>query len=264
MKPEILIAIITGSISLFGVIITAWLNYKAKLLELHMKSEKTLPTKRRNNTIWFVIFGIILLGSGIYFLINQNNASSGDIIWETDKKGYFIDQRDQHKYKVVKIGNQVWMAANLAYIPTICPPDKQCGIWVYENNNYDIGTAKININYKNYGCLYDWKTATNLNDNICPDGWHLPTREEFEILINSISNDSEIVFHSLILGGTTEFNATIAGYRDLNGSFQRIGKGTHFRSASSAWGLDIENEKKYAKMAEYNKNLGFSIRCIHN
>ncbi len=119
MKTEILIAVITGSISLFGVIITAWLNYKAKLLELQMKSDKPLPKKKRKNTIWFIIFGVVLLGSGIYFLIQQNNTSNGDIIWETDTTGYFIDQRDQHKYKVVKIGEQIWMAENLNYTKTI-------------------------------------------------------------------------------------------------------------------------------------------------
>ena len=53
--------------------------------------------------------------------------------------GTFTDKRDGHQYKWVKIGEQIWMAENLAYVPFVCAPDSQCGIWVY--GYYEIGRA---------------------------------------------------------------------------------------------------------------------------
>jgi uncharacterized protein (TIGR02145 family) len=62
--------------------------------------------------------------------------------------GTFTDSRDGQTYKWVEIGSQTWMAENL---------------------NYN-------------GKLYDWVTART----ICPEGWHLPTNEEWEVLIEEV------------------------------------------------------------------------------
>jgi hypothetical protein len=37
--------------------------------------------------------------------------------------GTFTDERDGREYKWVKIGDQIWMAENLAYVPYVCAPD---------------------------------------------------------------------------------------------------------------------------------------------
>ncbi len=79
----------------------------------------------------------------------------------------FTDTRDGHVYKTVTIGNQTWMAENLAYNSTAS--------LVYEDNE-----ENANI----YGRLYPWNDVKY--GDICPEGWHVPTQKEWIELANYI------------------------------------------------------------------------------
>jgi len=75
----------------------------------------------------------------------------------------FTDPRDGQRYRIVKIGNQVWMAENLRY-------KCRSGCYAYDDDESNVG--------RNLGRLYEWDVA----QEACPPGWHLPSASEWSSL----------------------------------------------------------------------------------
>ena len=112
--------------------------------------------------------------------------------------GSFTDSRDGNQYVTVTLGKQVWMAENLAYLPSVSKP--YSGSWsspycyVYGYDGTSVATAKATTNYTTYGVLYNWPAAmagaasSDANPSnvkgICPSGWHLPSDAEWTQMEN--------------------------------------------------------------------------------
>lgn len=94
--------------------------------------------------------------------------------------GVFTDTRDNKTYKTVTIGNQIWMAENLAYLPEIdnMIPDHEHVYRVYNYNGTDMSEAKATEEYQTYGVLYSFNAA----EDACPSGWHIPSDNEWKEL----------------------------------------------------------------------------------
>ncbi|MDD2262920.1 MAG: FISUMP domain-containing protein [Clostridia bacterium] len=101
----------------------------------------------------------------------------------------FTDSRDGKVYKTVSIGEQVWMAENLAYLPSVVGPATgsftEPHYYVYGYDGTSVATAKATTNYQTYGVLYNWPAALTA----CPEGWHLPSDAEWTQLETYLANN---------------------------------------------------------------------------
>ena len=104
----------------------------------------------------------------------MNNLESPllDFSRSDPNKGTLFDMRDGQSYPVVKIGNQIWTAENFRYLPDI----------ESQSNSLD------NFDFMRYGRLYDWFTAMS----IAPEGWKLPSNEDFLELKDFIIKDNNL------------------------------------------------------------------------
>ena len=101
-----------------------------------------------------------------------------------DESGKFTDKRDGQIYKTVKIGDQIWMAQNLNFAAKGSKCFGEGGTFIqrypYEGDEEEtISDEQIREICAESGRLYDWKTAKKA----VPKGWHLPSKEEWETLL---------------------------------------------------------------------------------
>lgn len=132
------------------------------------------------------------------------------------------DKRDGKVYNTVTIGSQVWMAENLAYLPSVSSPDKGSGTkphyYVYNFNGKSGFVAKFTTQYRDYGVLYNWAAAMAGSEGgdssqgnvrgICPEGWHLPSDAEWEQLETYLAYNG--YRYANVIGGTVRDKIAIA------------------------------------------------------
>jgi len=188
----------------------------------------------------------------------NESEKKNKIIWTNKTQGTFTDIRDNKKYKVVKTGSQIWFAENLAFKPA------NGDYWVFNNNKDNI--AK-------YGYLYLWETAKRA----CPEGWHLPSKDEWNTLINSLGGTAVAGgklkatdgWNSPNIGATNSggFSALPGGNRSVGGSFYHLGDDALFWSGStddmlSAWKIRLNSNWDSVSFQQVNRRIGYSVRCI--
>lgn len=91
--------------------------------------------------------------------------------------GSMTDPRDGNVYKTTTIGGQVWMAENLNYFDIEGAASSIKNDWCYWDKPENCESA---------GRLYTWKVA----QRICPEGWRLPTKSDWESLLQEVGADS--------------------------------------------------------------------------
>ena len=122
---------------------------------------------------------------------------------------------DGNDYKIVKIGQQYWLAENLRVTKyndgtpieycdknhvmewTAAGDSKQGAYswifgenpdWIWNEDNFNNGV--VNRQAKFYGGFYNWHAVVDKR-KLAPEGWHIPSKEEFIVLLSSIGASTE-------------------------------------------------------------------------
>lgn len=170
-------------------------------------------------------------------------------------KGSFVDKRDGHEYKWIKLKNQIWMAQNLDFV------SKKS--WYYNDDS---------TNHKIYGRFY----LCDIAKEVCPVGWHLPSDDDWKTLeIAAGMNSSEAnmigwrgdVSNIFMNEGHSGFNVQFIGMR-RQGYFAGFGEEAQFWSSTQINKPTITRSFRYGDNRISANSLGAaygcSVRCVKN
>jgi uncharacterized protein (TIGR02145 family) len=191
---------------------------------------------------------------------------------------------DGNNYKFAVIGTQVWMTENLKttkyrngdLIGTTTPVDKDISTELKPKYQWAYDGADSNLAV--YGRLYTWYATVDTR-NICPTGWHVPTDQDWNVLITQLGG-------SLVAGGkmkemgykhwpspntgadnSSGFTGLPGGFRYASGLFVNYNFSGDFwstmqRDSLTAKIIDLRNSKTIVGSGAFDKSMGLSIRCI--
>lgn len=205
-----------------------------------------------------------------------------------------ITDNDGHVYNTILIGNQCWMRENLN-IGTIIS-----GTVLMQNNNHVEKYCYDNDpnNCDKYGGLYQWGELMEYHpvqgvQGLCPQGWHIPTDEEWKILegtvdtYNSIGSqiwdefgmrgyDAGYRLKSTSIDWDFEgngcnyygFSALPSGYNRTD-DFINIGKACYFATSTihntnSFIGRWFKYSESYTIRNGLPNEYGVSVRCLRD
>ena len=198
---------------------------------------------------------------------------------------------DGNIYTTVIIGSQEWMAENLRVTQyrngNSIPNVLELSEWSLLNSG---GYCYLNNDEQNidvFGNFYNWGAVIDESE-ICPEDWHIPTDDEWQILVDFLGGD-DIAGGSLKSTGTVEsgdglwfepnvgatnnsgFTSLPAGYRYFDGLYYMQGEGSYFWSSTErfnrgmVWGRALVNT--YTWVSHYSfgyPGTGASIRCVRD
>ncbi len=219
-----------------------------------------------------------------------------DLINNYTYEGETVTDIDGNVYHTVTIGDQVWMAENLKTTTyndgTAIPLITGNEAWIADTIGAYCKYDNDSENSKTYGHLYNWYTVNT--NQLCPDGWHVPSRSDWEELIDFIKSDSIYMTDSVGLvlkapylwnnngGGTDDyqFRALPAGSRSgFDGEFNDQGDYGFWWSTDGGTEtiITLEDTTKfdvgsYVLLNYFSENIkstimykttyGHSVRCI--
>lgn len=219
----------------------------------------------------FILSAIHLLGLGLTGLFAQTPSSNT------------VTDMDNNVYQTVIIGPQEWMAENLKTSKyndgTAIPLVTDNKAWSNLTTPGYCWNSNDTFSYKDiYGVLYNWYTIET--GKLCPSGWHIPTDAEWTILFDFMNDSSEIAADKFKEPGTTHwkdkksdatnetsFTALPGGGRYRYGAFASVDFYRYWWSATesgtkNAWLWFMYSKSREVSRKDYNKQYGFSVRCL--
>jgi len=191
---------------------------------------------------------------------------------------------DGNVYQAVTIGTQVWMAENLkvTHYRNGEPIDQ-----VADDSLWSVATTGAYCNYDNdeenvgtYGRLYNWLAVTD-GRNIAPEGWHVPSDAEWQILDDYLGGNAVAGgkmkeadtshWFPPNEGATNEsgFTALPGGRRGETGMYGGMGGNAGFASVTEYRDWGFRNRTLHSHDAGSHrfvgiKQQGLSVRCVRD
>lgn len=201
-----------------------------------------------------------------------------------------VSDLDGNVYKTVQIGTQIWMAENLKttkynngttianVTDQLAWQNRTTGAYCWYNNSI--------TNKPAYGALYNYYVINN--GNVCPTGWHVPSNEEWDILITFLGGGA-VAGGKMKQAGTSHWVAPNTGATNSS-TFTALPSGarrsygfTWLTNSGAWWSSTIESPSQsnpnyippnwYYSLANSTANVGKSysikndgntIRCVGN
>ena len=208
---------------------------------------------------------------------------------------------DGNVYHTVTIGTQVWMVENLKVtryrngdkIGTTSPATLD--ISLEENPKYQWAYDGDENNVATYGRLYTWYAITD-SRNVCPAGWHIPTKEDMfklreYLMLNGYNYDGTTTGNACAKAlasdsywkvdntkgavGNSDYpeKRNITGFNGLPGGhrgtiFNDIGFFGQWWSSSEesdfAWEMSLHWSLPVFYISIWPKYTGLSVRCLRD
>lgn len=192
---------------------------------------------------------------------SSSSAAVSNVEYDT-----FTDDRDGKSYKTVKIGNLTWMAENLNFDNSATATGSIDSSFCYDG---------IPANCEKYGRLYQEYAATA----VCPEGWRLPTADDWRDLTTTAKSEfgdnngslravgewEDTIFGDNVTAtNASGFSALPAGYRAKTGECDGEGTKAYF------WGEDNMNHYAWILSNQYDMEkesmqrgyFAYAVRCV--
>lgn len=216
----------------------------------------------------------------------------------------YVYDIDGNVYNAVRIGNQIWMASNLrtrhfldgseisSKFASVVDP-KCYDIWPYDKNDSDIE----NVKREDVGLYYNF-AATKDKRGLCPQGWHVPSYDEWRFLTDYLEGLNEAQLGGVSVAkslasqngwlldngkgkigdnpssnNTVFFSAFPAGYIFHGKKIIDYSKKACFWSSTEVMNLDqfadaffleYDDDDDGFELCRRFRDCGFSVRCIKN
>ncbi len=230
--------------------------------------------------------------------INANDVA------KIDRSIVLVQDVQNNWYDVCKIGSQIWTAENLHCSQYDTNSEAYNAEWLTTPHTLPlyVPSSSSNMLYTpyyfasttdEYGYYYNWAAAVGIADGntgkvsgkrqgICPNGWHVPSNEEWTALINRVeqTDGRGTSKAGKYLKATTSwvgdgngtdsygFAAMSAGQCLPMAGLQADGYLTYIQSSTSATSsatsnlCSLSNGNDKADVGTMNSGIGESVRCI--
>ena len=208
--------------------------------------------------------------------VNGSVTSSWSDVWSFSTEQFACGKPVTYSgktYNTLQIGTQCWFKENLDVGNMVLGsvPSDNGKIEKYCYND-------LPINCSTYGGLYLWNEAMNYSlepgvKGICPANWHIPTKEEFDILIAAVNgNGNSLKLEGIGTGegvgtNTTGFSALLPGHGHISAACNEIGWTSFMWSSTyyqipNVYYLQLSAFNNSVQTPREQRTMAFSVRCL--